>query len=137
MFHALGLKVGVHPIIENKSENMGGLSAKELLLGPTIPREGDFVENCLQNLAERSSARHSDEYEDTTYDENGEYYYIPEHQRASYGRKEEQDDYSTIVGTKLHSPKLDPCYEEEDQEVSPNPETLFSHPIFVIVIKLY
>lgn len=50
VFSALGLKVGVHPIVRNKSEQMGGLSAEELLRGPTVPREGDFVENCLANL---------------------------------------------------------------------------------------
>lgn len=30
---------------------MGGLSAKELLRGPSVPREGDFVEYCLENLS--------------------------------------------------------------------------------------
>lgn len=33
---------------------MGGLSSRELMEGPTVPREGDFVENCLENLSKRS-----------------------------------------------------------------------------------
>lgn len=30
---------------------MGGLSARELMQGPTVPRKGDFVDNCLENLS--------------------------------------------------------------------------------------
>ena len=56
VFHALGLKVGVHPIIQNKSETMGGLPAKDLMRGPTVPRRGDFVENCLKIMS--GKARH-------------------------------------------------------------------------------
>ena len=63
VFSALGLNVGIHPIIQNRSENMGGLSAKELLHGPTVPREGDFVENFLDdsNDSDNDSKRYEEE----------------------------------------------------------------------------
>ena len=64
MFHALGLKVGIHPIIENRSEELGGLSAKELMRGPTVPREGDFVENCLANLSLKASQNPNESVDD-------------------------------------------------------------------------
>lgn len=56
VFHALGLKVGVHPIIENKWKKLGGLPARDLMQGPIVPRRGDFVENFLENLSRK--ARH-------------------------------------------------------------------------------
>ena len=55
VFHALGLNVGVHPIIENRSKSMGGLSVKELWRGPTVPRKGDYVENCLEILEQQAA----------------------------------------------------------------------------------
>ena len=45
---------------------MGGLSAKELLHGPTVPREGDFVENCLEDLAPEPENSDDDD-EDNLY----------------------------------------------------------------------
>ena len=54
VFSALGLNVGIHPIIQNRSRDMGGLSAGKLLHGSTVPGEGDFVENYLENLAQES-----------------------------------------------------------------------------------
>ena len=51
---------------------MGGLSAGELMQGPTLPGKGDFVENCLENLSEKVRDRYGDnddyEFED---DESG------------------------------------------------------------------
>ena len=46
---------------------MGGLSARELLEGPTVAREGDFVENCLKNLAQKS--KDNDDDDDDDYDD--------------------------------------------------------------------
>ena len=65
VFSALGLNVGIHPIIPNRSDYMGGLSAEELLDAPTVPEEGDFVEQYLKDLAQDS-----EEEEDDAYDYN-------------------------------------------------------------------
>lgn len=46
---------------------MGGLSAKELLHGATIPREGDFVEKYLENLAEESEDDDDKDDDDNDY----------------------------------------------------------------------
>ncbi|CAD6590179.1 MAG: hypothetical protein ASARMPRED_004603 [Alectoria sarmentosa] len=98
VFHALGLKVGVHPIIKNKSENMGGLSAGELMQGPTLPRKGDFVENCLENLSEKVRDRYGD--------------------NDDYEFEDDESDDRTIVGTHLHSPTFD---ENDELESSREP----------------
>lgn len=51
---------------------MGGLSAGELMQGPTLPRKEDFVENCLEKLSGKVRDRYGDnddyEFED---DESG------------------------------------------------------------------
>lgn len=89
MFSALGLKVGVHPIVQNKSERMGGLSAKELLRGPTVPREGDFVENCLENLSPSPRPRESryDESTGVLYEEDPDEYdeFLDEREGMNHG----------------------------------------------------
>ena len=67
VFSALGLNVGIHPIIENRAGRMGGLSAYELLNGPTVAREGDLVENCLNDLAQKND---DDEDDDSFVDDD-------------------------------------------------------------------
>ncbi|KAF6224617.1 hypothetical protein HO173_012960 [Letharia columbiana] len=126
VFHALGLKVGVHPIIENRSENMGGLSARELMRGRTVPREGDFVENCLTNLSGKPTHLRGEGFDedveisydamdgsDSEEEKEGLYYYNNLEDKFS---KCGQAEYTTIVGTKLHGPTFDKSYEEESKE---------------------
>ena len=83
IFHALGLKVGVHPIIRNRSESVGGLSAKKLRHGPTVARKGDFVENCLKNMSAKTRHLGEDEEDYCEFDDegNGTQYY---HSLPSY-----------------------------------------------------
>ena len=95
VFQALGLKVGIHPIINNGRGNLGGLSAAELMRGPTVAREGDFVENCLaeNEMDCDKEDRHSSDSEQEDY--------------------EQDEDNDTIVGTKLHKTTITSDYLEE------------------------
>jgi len=107
VFQALGLKVGIHPTIENRSHNMGGLSAKDLMSPSSRydgDLDGDYVENCLAAMDTRA-----DQYCDK---DEPDYY----NERSYSGESEER---TTIVGTKLHGPTFDESYEEESEEVSP------------------
>lgn len=106
VFHALGLKVGIHPIVYNRDARMGGLSSRELMEGPTVPREGDFVENCLENLSKRSKLLRCSCYDAGI---NG---YVDDSNEDEY-----PEDYDTIVGTSFHGPTFGESYEEgEDKE---------------------
>ena len=87
--------------------------------GPAVPRRGDFVENCLENLSGKPR-RDNDEIEmDDDFDEDSEegtyYYDNPGHPFSI----DDQQENTTIVGTKLHGPTFDGDYEEESEEVSP------------------
>ena len=133
VFQALGLKVGIHPIIQNRSGNIGGLSAKDLMQDSTVPRKGDFVENCLKNLSGKSKRlrgtgnggdvqmlyEEDDDADDNTYstdeeeeEEEGMDYY---HSLSYSYPNSEREETTTLVGTKLHGPTFD---EEESEEVS-------------------
>lgn len=94
---------------------MGGLSAAELLRGPTVPREGDFVENCLQNLPDEPERLSDDD--EPNYDD--------EHDWDKEGKVSDPNlqhsisniellEYSTIVGTELHGITVDDYYDEEE-----------------------
>lgn len=96
VFQALGLKVGVHPTIENGSGKMGGLSAKILMSPPSRP-DGDHVDNCIAELA----AKEEDEYEEDEYEKD-----------------DYEEDRTTIVGTKLHGPTFDDDNEENSGKVN-------------------
>ena len=117
---------------------MGGLSAKELLDGPTNPREGDFVENCLESLgqeldrAQRRGSPHyrydentgvlSREYEsdDSEYqDEQEGTDHYPKIARNTHLTTSERKDHTTMVGTRLHGPTFVDGYDEDLKEVSP------------------
>ena len=129
VFQALGLKVGIHPILENKEGSLGGLSAKKLMQDPTAPREGDFAENCLKNLAAISKGNEGDEEGNPLYDDQGRIIYIPRNRCDSYKRRADRDEHATIVGTEMHSPKFYESYEDDDWlEVRSKPLDLQSHP---------
>jgi hypothetical protein len=99
VFQALGLKVGVHPTIENRSGRMGGLSAK-ILMSPPSRSDGDHVDNCIAELAAKKEVDYDeDDYEEDDYEE----------------------DRTTIVGTKLHGPTFDDDYEENSGKVNHYP----------------
>lgn len=102
VFQALGLKVGIHPTIENRSQIMGGLSAKDLMKSSSRP-DGDHVENCLAAMAPRP---------DPNWDEDDP----DDYREDEYS--DEEEERTTIVGTKLHGPTFDESYEEESREVS-------------------
>ncbi|KAL8720030.1 MAG: hypothetical protein Q9225_003046 [Loekoesia sp. 1 TL-2023] len=87
VFHSLRLKVGIHPIIKNKSENMGGMSKQELMEGTYGEREGDHVELFLEDL---------DKLPNEDYEYDGP----------------DEEEYRTIVGTRLHGPTFDPDEDE-------------------------
>lgn len=108
---------------------MGGLSARELMRGRTVPREGDFVENCLTNLSGKPTHLRGEGFDedveisydamdgsDSEEEKEGLYYYNNLEDKFS---KCGQAEYTTIVGTKLHGPTFDKSYEEESKEVSP------------------
>lgn len=99
VFKALGLKIGIHPTIGNRSQNMGGLSARDLM-SPSSRPDGDYVENRLAAMAPRT---------DTVWDEDD---------TDEYEYTHETEEQTTIVGTKLHGPTFDNNYEEESEEVS-------------------
>lgn len=93
---------------------MGGLSAAELLGGPTVPREGDFVENCLQNLPdEPERLSDDDEPSDDERDSDKEGKVSDPNLQQSISNIELLA-YSTIVGTELHGITVDDDYEEEE-----------------------
>lgn len=94
---------------------MGGLSAAELLCGPTVPREGDFVENCLQNLPdepERLSDDDEPNYDDERDSDKEGKVSDPNLQQSISNI--ELLEYSTIVGTELHGITVDDDYDEEN-----------------------
>ncbi|KAL8957925.1 MAG: hypothetical protein Q9193_004919, partial [Seirophora villosa] len=89
VFHSLRLKVGVHPIIKNKSGQMGGMSMRELMHDTHYAAQGDHVELFLQDLEKRPG----------TGDEDSEDY-----------DSDEEEEFTTNVGTSLHGPTFD-CVE--------------------------
>lgn len=103
VFQALGLTVGIHPIVKNKSKSMGGLSIQDLMGSPSQP-DGDYVENCLKAMALK-------EGDHTFYDCE----YMSDEDEDGSGDKEER---RTIVGTKLHGPTFDENYDMESEDVS-------------------
>ena len=124
VFNSLGYKAGIHPIVKNVSNKWGGLSANTLLYAST---EGDYVETCLQNLADRRNMSRQ-EYEDLQYE-----YYEKRNDRSTWDDDQDEDgvdeceyldmgyheyleggddEPSTIVGTKLHGIVFDK-YEDE------------------------
>ena len=108
-FKALGLNVGVHPVIRNRSSSLGGLSVAELMDGPPYDENGvDHVTTCLASLGD--SQESEDEF---SFRESNP----------------EEDDETTTVGTKLHGPTFDENYEEESEEVS-----VGSRPLLVLRI---
>ena len=101
---------------------MGGLSATELLCGPTMPREGDFVENCLKNLPDEPEHLHGDD--DPYWDKKGK---VSDPNLQQSISNIELSDYTTIVGTELHGITVDDDYKEESRGViQPPPFDLFS-----------
>lgn len=97
---------------------MGGLSAAELLCGPTVPREGDFVENCLENLPdepERLSDDDEPNYDDERDSDKEGKVSDPNLQQSISNI--ELLEYSTIVGTELHGITVDDDYEEDSRGV--------------------
>ena len=50
VFRALGLNVGVHPIVQNKSENLCGMYMKRLTQEPLPGSKGDHVKGFLERL---------------------------------------------------------------------------------------
>lgn len=92
----LGLKVGIHPVIQNRSENMGAMSAKDLMQGPSTRGESDYVEYYLHKQLGPMTADESDDY---------------------YDDYDEIEENTTIVGTALHGPTFDETYDECSREV--------------------
>ena len=112
---------------------MGGLSAAELLDGPTVPREGDFVENCLKNLP--NEAERLDDEDDPDHDSDPDW--------GKEGKVSNSDirqsisdievsDYTTIVGTELHGITVDDDYDEESTGAS---STLSNQPQLLTITK--
>ena len=91
---------------------MGGLSARELMQGPAMPRRGDFVDNCLEKLSGKPRRLRVSEYGGNE-DESDE---IDDDEDGYRGEREEK---TTIVGTKLHGPTFDENdnYKESSGEV--------------------
>ena len=101
---------------------MGGLSAAELLCGPTMQREGDFVENHLKNLPDEPERLHDDD--DPYWDKEGKASDANFQQSIS---NIELSDYTTIVGTELHGITVDDdCEEESRGVIQPPPFDLIS-----------
>ncbi len=112
--------------------------------GPTVPRKGDFVENCLEDLSVkpkrlRGSRNEGDvqmlyEEDDVDADANDNTYSRDEEEeeeeegggggmhyyhRSSYSYPNgEREGTTTLVGKKLHGPTFDDNYEKESEEVS-------------------
>ena len=95
---------------------MGGLSAAELLCGPTVPREGHFVENCLQNLRDEPE-RLSDDDEPNYDDDSDKEGKVSDPNLQQSISNIELLEYSTIVGTELHGITVDDGYEEDSRGV--------------------
>ena len=93
VFRSLGLKIGVHPIIENKDDGgMGGMSMFNLM---HIDHD---VEVFLQELEESTP----EEWENNF----GEYH------------EDEEEVHTTNVGTAMHGMKFDVDLDECSREVS-------------------
>lgn len=108
-FHTLGLRIGIHPILKNRSHSWGGMSARKLMHGPreNSRLDGDYVEQFLKGLDPEIEARDANEDEnETDHDEYDEY--------DDYGRN---PDLTTIVGEQLHGVMFDEEYEECSREV--------------------
>lgn len=97
------MRVGVHPIIENRSDSTGGMSMKELFSRNIDFAGRDHVQSFLEEL--RYKAR-TDVEEGEGEEEDNVFCY------------DEEEDCTTIVGTGLHGPTFDPDYDEESKEVS-------------------
>ncbi|KAI4130889.1 MAG: hypothetical protein LQ338_001486 [Usnochroma carphineum] len=91
VFHSLRLKVGVYPVIKNRSNRMGGMSVEKLLKGTPGVKKGDRVELFLEHL---------DKYTE----------------KAEHKQPYERPDFTSVVGTALHGPTFDDYYEEESDE---------------------
>ena len=76
VFTALGLNVGIHPIIENEKDEFGGISAKKLLRITTAPKKGDIVENWPRSDSSEYDEENgvSDEYDSEDEDDMDEDY---------------------------------------------------------------
>lgn len=115
VFSALGLKVGIHPIVSNEERGeglssemrMGGMSWFELMRAKTRDHDGDPVELFLDDLKRDARIREDAEREDAEADNC--YHHATE--IAYY----EHPDPFTIVGTRLHGPTFD---EEEDENMN-------------------
>ena len=79
----------MHPIIENKSDILGGMSMRDLMRGPSGKTKGDYVETFLASLLVDPQV-----FLDYDCEDKVEY---------------------TIVGTELHGPIF---HDYEDEEVS-------------------
>lgn len=114
VFHILGLEVGVHPIVENEFQKMGGLSHRDLMKGPRAHGKGDYVYNRLDELksqhlkyADEDNVSSDDDMDGKLDDENVGYY-----DNADEMSIRERDENTTIVGGKLHGPTFDENYDE-------------------------
>ncbi|KAL8646223.1 MAG: hypothetical protein Q9210_006258 [Variospora velana] len=94
VFHSLRLKIGVHPIMKNRSGKMGGMSMRKLMNDTHDADQGDHVENYLQQLEKKSAIVNEDR------------------DRYYYGDRQE---FTTNVGTGLHGPTF-VLHEEESGE---------------------
>ncbi|KAI4287243.1 MAG: hypothetical protein L6R35_003498 [Caloplaca aegaea] len=94
VFHSLRLKIGVHPIMKNRSGKMGGMSMRKLMNDTHDADQGDHVENFLQQLEKKSAVVNA------------------ERDRYYYGDRLE---FTTNVGTGLHGPTF-VLHEEDSNE---------------------
>ncbi|KAI4172993.1 MAG: hypothetical protein LQ348_006656 [Seirophora lacunosa] len=112
VFHSLRLKAGVHPIIKNKSGEMGGMSMRELMHDIHYGRPGDHVELFLQDLEERPGTGDNDS-EDYDWDD--------------------EKEFTTYVGTSLHGPTFD-CLENGSGEYGNQAELNYQFSAAAIIV---
>ncbi|KAL8743108.1 MAG: hypothetical protein Q9184_008153 [Pyrenodesmia sp. 2 TL-2023] len=107
VFRSLGLSVGIHPIIRNRSKRTGGISMKQLLQDDDDHADGDHVELLMDKLREE--------------EENGDPH-------------AEGTDRATIVGKELHAPTFDKNYDEDDIEYGNQAELNYQFSAAAIIV---
>ncbi|KAL8830788.1 MAG: hypothetical protein Q9170_005571 [Blastenia crenularia] len=104
VFRSLGLKVGLHPVIENPEGGMGGMSSKKLMEDKYDASQGDHVDLFFKKSHGRFEEfvqKHGIDINDRQYEKDEE-----------WEAEERYRDMTSLVGTQLHGPKFDPVEKE-------------------------
>lgn len=126
VFISLGLKVGVHPIVQNKTRHQGGMPVKRLFRESTN-QDGagtcsDHVQEFLDRLKGIAMEQRDRESDSISSEEIAEYDYLQCEPVHGFGTEVEDydegpEEWITTVGTKLHRPTFDPVEDEQSREV--------------------